>query len=328
MGGLRRLLAQREAGTALLLALAVMLAAARAPRFLDAQNVQSVLVLLPLLIIVATGETLVIVIRGIDVSVGSMVGLSAVACGLAYKDFSGVNVWVGVAVACLVGAGLGCVNAGLVTWLRIPPIIATLAGLSAYRGLAYVLVGGGQIDADRIPDSVTAMSVHGPFAVGGVVVPWIAVIGLMVAALAEIVLRWSRWGRGLYAVGGNAAAAEAHGIRVGRVSFAAYVLCGLLAGVGGVVYVSQFGFVAPATAGSGLELTAIAAAVIGGVDVFGGSGTVIGVVFGCALVSVIHVALAVLGIAETWQMLAYGAVILAAVLLDGALRARRPAGAH
>ncbi len=319
----------REIRTLALLLIVIVGAALRAPRFIEATSINSILLWAPLLIVVGMGQMLVIVTRGIDVSVGSMVGLSAMASGMFLRSHPNTPLVWGVAVALLVGAALGAINASVIAYGRVPAIIATLGSLSAYRGLIFILSHGVQVDSNDLPDSLSRWSSEGPIHLGGVTVPWLLVAALGIAALAAWFVRRTRTGRDIFSLGSHPEAARLRGIPVTRITFLVYAITGALCGLAGLMYASRFGFVNPGTAGQGLELIVIAAVVIGGVNVTGGSGSVVGVLLGCFLLGVINVALSVLGIDATWQQLVYGSVILIAVILDTLARrsAMRTSGA-
>lgn len=306
----------RELRALILLVIVFVAAAIKAPRLLEPSSISSILLWIPLLTVMAVGQMLVIVSRGIDVSVGSMLGFSGIAVGMVFRSHPDLNVYLGAGLALAIGAGLGTVNGLLVAWAKIPPIITTLGTLSAYRGLTFILSKGEQIDSNNIPVAVSEWSMAGPLKIGGVTIPWILVFTIVVAICGHIFARRTVTGRNLYAIGSNSEAARLHGVKVNGLLILAYAVCGALAGVAGIMYASRYGFVNPGTAGFGMELTVIAATVIGGTDVRGGSGSVPGVVIGCVLLGVINVALAVIGIAADWQLFVYGAIILVAVGLD------------
>jgi len=313
---LRRIAKFRELGTLVLLALVVLFAFLRDPRFLEARSINSILLWIPLLAVIGMGQMLVIVTRGIDVSVGSIVGLAGIVAGMTFRANPDMNVFLGLLVGIGVGLILGCINAAVIAWAKVPPIIATLGTLSAYRGLVFIVSGGRQVDSNDLPEALTHWSLEGPIRLGGVTITWLLVIALLMAAGTAYFVRRTRAGRDVYALGSNPEAARLRGVPVTRTTFLVYAATGALAGLAGVLYASRYGFVNPATAGAGMELSVIAAVVIGGTKVTGGSGTVLGVLLGCLLLGTINVALAVLGIAATWQLLVYGLVILIALLVD------------
>ncbi len=309
-----------ELGTLALLVLVVVGAGIRAPRFLGPESLQSVLLWVPLLAIVGMGQMLVIVTRGIDVSVGSIVGVAAMVVGGTFRTHPGLPVSIGLLEGLAVGLALGAVNAAVIAWGRVPPIVATLGTLSAYRGLTFIVSGGKQVDSNDLPDTLTRLSLDGPLKIGGVVLPWILLLALVVAGLTALFAGFTRTGRDVFALGGNPEAARLRGVPVLRTTFLVYAVAGALSGLAGVLYLSRYGFANPATAGQGLELSVIAAVVIGGTKVTGGGGSVTGVILGSLLLGTMAVALAVMGIAATWQSLAYGLVILIALVLGRVLK--------
>jgi rhamnose transport system permease protein len=314
------LLRRREVGTLLLLLLVIGITAAIQPRYLSANSIRSILLWVPLLAIIGMGQMMVIIIRGIDVSVGSMVGLAGLVVGLVFRDLPGVPLAVCVLLSILLGLAMGALNGSLVAWLKVPAVIVTLGGLSFYRGLTFLITQGSQIDGNYIPKALVRWSQTGPF--GIYLVPWVVLIVVVVALGTWFYLTYTRMGRHVYALGSNPDAARLRGVPVEWTTFSVYAITGALSGFAGLLYASRFGFLNPGQTGVGLELTVIAAVVIGGVNVFGGSGSVVGVLLGCLLLGAINVALAVLGIAGTWQLAVYGVVILIAVLADSLLQKR------
>jgi rhamnose transport system permease protein len=308
----------RELGIIVFLVLIVVGATLAQPRFLTLFNMRSILLWVPLLTVVAMGEMMVIITRGIDVSVGSTLALAGIIVGMIFRDFPGFNIYLGTLLAILIGLALGAVNGALIAWAKIPPVITTLGTLSAYRGLTFIVSKGRQIDPNHVPRSLIRWSQVGPFDMN--LVPWVVVIAIAVALLTFFFLRSTKAGRNIYAIGGNQEAAVLRGIPVAWTTFLVYTVTGGLAGLAGILYASRFGFVNPGETGVGFELTVIAAVVIGGTNVFGGSGSVLGVFLGCLLLGTINVALSVLGIAATWQLAVYGFVILLAVVVDAIIQ--------
>lgn len=303
-----------------MLVLVVLATGLRQPRFFGAESLSGVLLWVPLLAILGMGQMLVVATRGIDVSVGSIVAVAGMVVGMTFRANPTLNIGLGMLEGLGVGLLLGGINAAVIAWGRVPPIVATLGTLSAYRGLTFIVSGGKQIDSNDLPDALTRLSTGGPFAIGGVVVPWILVLALGVAGLTAAFVRYARAGRDVFALGSHPEAARLRGVPVGRTTFLVYAVSGALAGLTGVLYASRYGFVNPATVGQGMELSVIAAVVIGGTKVTGGTGSVTGVLLGCLLLGTIGQALVFLGIDATWQSLAYGLVILVALLLGRALR--------
>ena len=211
---------------------------------------------------------------------------------------------------------LGAINASIITWAKVSPLIVTIGTLAAFRGLTFMLSKGEQIDSSMIPDKLTSLANEG-IKLGGVNFSWLLIISLALAGIAALTLRYTVFGRNIFVFGSNPTAAHLRGISGNTVMFWVYAVSGALAGLAGVMYAARFGFVNPLSAGQNFELTVIAAVAIGGAKLTGGTGTVLGALLGCLLLSCINVGLAVLGIDANWQMLAYGVVILIAIFVDG-----------
>lgn len=308
----------REIGIVAFLVIVIIVTVLLKPNFIQPINIRSILLWIPLLSVVAMGQMMVIITRGIDVSVGSILAFSGIVVGMIFRDFPEFNIYLGTLLGILLGAMLGSINGGLIAWLKVPPIITTLGTLSAYRGLVFIVSGGRQIDPNHVPTALIRWSQRGPFGIQWI--PWVVIIAIVIALLTYAFLRFTKMGRNIYAIGGNPDAAKLRGISVESTTFIVYLITGGLAGLAGILYASRFGFVNPGETGVGFELTVIAAAIIGGTNIFGGSGTVLGVFLGCLLLGTISVALAVLGVASTWQLAVYGFVILLAVIVDGIIQ--------
>ncbi|HTQ12108.1 MAG TPA: ABC transporter permease, partial [Fimbriimonadaceae bacterium] len=157
----------RELRALILVVLVFVAAVVKSPRMLEPSSISSILLWIPLLTVMAVGQMLVIVSRGIDVSIGSILGFTGIAVGLIFRAHPGMSVFVGGGFALAIGAVLGLINGGLVAWVRIPPIIVTLGTLSAFRGAAFIISKGDQINANDLPDALTNWSIHGPLKIGG-----------------------------------------------------------------------------------------------------------------------------------------------------------------
>lgn len=308
----------RELGIIVFLAAVILITLSFKPDFLKPINIRSILLWIPLLTVIAMGEMMVIITRGIDVSIGSILAFSGIVVGMIFRDFPDFNIYLGTLLGILLGAGLGGINGALIAWLKIPPIITTLGTLSAYRGLVFIVSNGRQIDPNHVPTDLIRWSQRGPFDLQWI--PWVVVVAIVIAIFAHVFLRFTKTGRDIYAIGGNPDAAKLRGIPVPGITFIVYLITGAMAGLAGILYASRYGFVNPGETGVGFELTVIAAVVIGGTNVFGGSGSVLGVFLGCLLLGTINVALAVLGVASTWQLAVYGFVILLAVTVDSMIQ--------
>lgn len=298
-----------------MLVVLVLVAGALEPRIFSGQTASLVLLAVPLILIAAMGEMMVMISRHIDLSIGSILGFSAIAAGMLFRDFPQLPLVAGFLLAIGTGAALGCVNGLLVTGFRLPSIIVTLATLSLYRGLLFILSDSRQIDPNHIPEALIAMAQGSPIGV-----PWIVIIALATAALTWLLLTRSELGRQIYAIGSNPEAARLRGLRVGPITVLVFTLCGALAGLAGIIYAARFGYVNPGITGVGFEFTVIAAVVIGGVSISGGAGSVAGAFLGVLLIGTLSVCLPLLGVSGYWQSAVQGAIIIAALVLDRVMR--------
>jgi ribose transport system permease protein len=284
------------------------------PNFLTEGNISNLMRQTPVVAIVAIGVMCTIVIAGIDLSVGSVVAF----CGVVFAQMCGHGL--GLAPAALLtlaaGAAVGVVNAAAIARLGIPPFIVTLAGLQVYRGLALLLSGGMTIGG--LPAEVKE------FARGTTGLPNLFWAMVAVGIAVHYLLRFTRTGRYMYAMGSNAEAARRQGINTSRITLIAYVLSSGLAALAGILLVSRLSIASPSMANA-YELQAIAAAVVGGASLFGGRGTVLGTVVGAVLFTTMSNAAVLLGIDPFWEMVLEGLLIALVVYLDN-LQKRRQAG--
>ncbi|GGM44275.1 ABC transporter permease [Dactylosporangium sucinum] len=306
----------RELGILVALVLLIGITAITNPRFLSAQSVKDLLLGSTILAILATGQAIVVITRNVDLSVGSVLGLSAFLTGTLFLDHPGLPIPVVVLAGAALGAVCGAVNGALIAAARVPALVVTLGTLYVFRGIDYQWAKGKQINAADIPAAFLHL---GTRTVLGV--PVLTVFAVVVVLCAGYFLKSYRSGRELYAIGSDPTAARLSGIAVGRRVFAAFVASGALAGLAGVLYVARFGTL-DANAGNGQELNVVAAVVVGGVAIFGGSGSVYGAALGAMLLTTIGSALPVLGTTPFWQRASVGALILAAIGLDRALSVR------
>lgn len=316
MTALRSILARREAGIIVMIVIFTLVVGVLQPRFLSLETLRIVLLAVPLIMIAAMGGMMVLVARHVDLSVGSILGFTAIVAGMLWRDHPDLPIIVGVVAAIALGAGLGLVNGIVVTLFRLPSIIVTLGTLSLYRGLLFWVSNARQVDPQYIPRSVIEMSQTSP--IFGI--PWIIIIAFAIALATYFFLDHTRLGRQIYAIGSNPVAAPLRGIRAVPVTILVFVISGALAGVAGVMYASRFGYVNPGITGVGFEFSVIAPVVIGGVSINGGVGSVAGTVLGVLLLGVVSVALPILGVSGFWQDAIYGAVILIALLIDRTVR--------
>ncbi len=317
----RTLLHRREAGIFAMIMLTALAVGAVEPRFLTLDTLRIVALAIPLILIAAMGQMMVLIARHVDLSIGSVLAFSSIVAGMMFRDLPGVSAIVAVAVAIALGAARGLVNGLLVVLFRLPAIIVTLGTLSLYRGLVFWVSDARQVDPQFIPRGLISLSQTSP--IFGI--PWVVFIALGVAVATYLFLDHSRLGRQIYALGSNPAAAPLRGIKVVRVTLLVFALSGALAGLAGVMYASRFGYVNPGITGVGFEFTVIAAVVVGGVSINGGVGTVLGTCLGVLLLGMVSVALPVLGVSAFWQDVFNGAVIVLALLLDAYVRRRSTA---
>ena len=282
------------------------------PYFLTINNLMGVSRAFSLTAIMSIGMVMVIITGGIDLSVGSVLGLSSLVTALCFQ--AGLPMAAGIAAGLGVGLVFGAFNGVLVTVVGLPPFIATLGTLSIGRGLMYVATRGVPVTPD-VPDAFEAI---GQGYVGPVPVP--VVILAVLAVGFSILMTRTRFGRHVYATGGNEHAARLSGVRTGRVKLAVYTLSGLIASIAGVVSFSRYVSAEPAS-GFGAELEVIAAAAIGGASLAGGVGSVAGAVIGAALIGVIANGVVLMNINTYAQQAITGTVILIAVGID-VLRSR------
>lgn len=300
------------AGLIVVLGAAVTL---QAPQFLSTSNLQPVTTLAAIIAIAAVGEALVIITKAVDLSVESMIGLVAFVVGSLLQQHA-----MGVPAAWATGIGLGLLlgvaNGAIITLLRVPPIVATLGTLSIFRGIDFFVAGGKQINVADLPAGYTDAASEAFFGI-----PLFVIVAVVVVVGAALLMRLTRFGRQVYAVGSNVEAASIIGIRSRAIVFAAFAICGLLCGVAGVLWGMEFGSIY-ATSASGQSLPIIAAVVVGGVSIAGGSGTVLGAALGALFLGLINNSLLLLQMPQELLQAIYGAVILVAIGADALIQRR------
>ena len=308
----------RESAIALVLILVIAAATLNTKSFLFSEDGWRDLLLTPaILLLLATGQAVVIITRNVDLSVGSTLALTAYLTGRLFVDNPGIPIIVVVLIGMLAGAGLGLINGLLVALGRVPALVITLGTLYIYRGVVLSWAGSDRINASDMPDGFLSLGTKAILTI-----PVLTIIALVVLGIVGYYLRTARGGRELYAIGSDPDAANLYGLKVRRRVIGAFVLCGALAGLAGVVYAARYGTISSG-AGQDIELQAVGAAVIGGVAIFGGSGTVWGAAIGAWLLITINRALPILGVQDFWQQAVVGALILGAIVLDRVLAARR-----
>lgn len=312
-----RFLRSREIPVASALLVLVVVTATINPLFLSPQGVKDLLLNATIIVILAIGQSLVIITRNVDLSVGSILGLVAFGTGTQFSLFPDLPIIVVFLAGMLLGGVLGAVNGLLVTVAKVPALVITLGTLYIYRGLNNAWAGGTQYFAGDRPAAFSDLSTETIFGF-----PLITLIAILVVVTVAVVLAFTRPGRDLYAIGSEPDAARLFGIPVTRRVLLAFIASGVLAGLAGILYTSRFNAVG-ATTGTGLELDVIAAAVVGGVAIFGGSGTVVGAAIGAVLLTTITSALTALRVDKFWQQAIVGVLILAAITVDRIVSLRR-----
>ena len=314
----RHLATARETGIAVALILVVVAATASNPSFLFSPDGFRDLLLTPsLLLLVAVGQAIVIITRSVDLSVGSVVGLTAYLTGRLFIDLDGISPLVVFVAGVVLGALLGAVNGLLVAWAKVPALVITLGTMYVYRGINVAWAGSDRINASDLPRDFRGLGTDQLLGV-----PILTIIAVVVLLAAAWYLRNMRSGREFYAIGSDPAAAHLYGLKVTRRIVTAFVVSGALPGLAGVLYAARYGTVSSA-AGTGWELQAIGAAVIGGVAISGGVGTVWGAAIGAFLLLTINRALPILGIDDFWQRAVVGVLILGSIVLDRVLAVRQ-----
>jgi len=308
----------REFGILLALVLVVTAATLNNPKFLFSADGWRDLLLTPsILVLVAVGQAIVLVTRNVDLSVGSVMGLTAYLTGRLFIDVPGIPIPLVVVAAVVFGGLLGLVNGTLVAYAKVPAMVITLGTLYAYRGINVLWTGSDRVNASDMPRDFLAL---GTGQILGI--PILAIVALIVLAVAAWYMKNTRSGREYYAIGSDPDAAELYGLRVTRRVLTAFVLSGALAGLAGVFYAARYGTI-NSQAGAGWELDAVGAAVIGGVAITGGIGSVWGAAIGAVLLLTINRALPILGIPDFWQRAVVGLLIIGAIVLDRVLAVRQ-----
>jgi rhamnose transport system permease protein len=306
----------RELGIVLALVVVVGATTIDNHHFLSVTNVQQILSSASIIALLAIGETIVIITRNVDLSIGSVLGISAYASGVLYLHHPHVPLVLVFLLAVGIGVVCGIVNGLIVTVARVPSLVVTLGTLYIIRGIDGAWAGGNQVNASMLPDSFNKIG-YGTFAG----VPYLGIIAIVAVAIATYAMRSFRTPRDFYAIGSDPDAARLAGIPVGARVFLAFVLSGAIAGLAGAVWLSYYGSV-DAIAGVGYEFQVVAAVVVGGVAIFGGSGTVLGAALGALLLNTINSALVVVNVSSFWSQALAGGLLVVAIAFDRLIAVR------
>ncbi|TMC86826.1 MAG: ABC transporter permease [Chloroflexi bacterium] len=307
MKRVKSLLISWEALLVLLLLIGVVIGSVLSPYFLSSFNLEYALPSnIMEIAIMALPMTLIIIAGEIDLSVASLLGLTSVVLGLLWQ--SGHPMWLAIGVALLVGLVAGSLNGLLVTKLALPSLVVTIGTLALYRGLAYVVLGD-----QAVSNFPTAFTNLGFGTIPGIQLPWSGLIFAILAAIFVVVLHFSRWGRQLYAMGNNKEAARFSGINVSRVKLVLFILSGVIAALAGVIFTARFSSARPDNA-VGFELYVVTVVLLGGVNIFGGRGSLLGVILAIFIVAVLQNVMGLVNISGDIQSLAIGLLLILSVL--------------
>ena len=305
----------RGGAIVILLALGIAFSPA-SENFLTVDNLRNILRQYSVPAILAVGQTIVIVSAGIDLSVASTAALSGSVMGVMYAH-EGYPEPVALLMGLAAGFAVGAINGFVITKWRVPDFIATLGAFTAVRGVALLVTDGLPVpdytkaqEGRTVPETVTTLGADSVFGI-----PLIAVVAAVCAAVGWFILSRTTLGRSAYAIGGNREAARVSGIRVERTKWAIYIFSGLMAAIAGFMLTGRQGS-ANALMGEGMELQSIAAVVVGGTNLFGGEGTIGGTIIGVLIIGVLNNGLNILGVADFWQRVVNGSIIVAVVALD------------
>jgi rhamnose transport system permease protein len=306
----------RELGIVLALVIVVGATTIDNHRFVSSTSLQQLLSGAAIIALLAIGETIVIVTRNVDLSIGSVLGISAYAVGVMFAHHPHVPIPLVFLVALGIGSACGIVNGAIVTVARVPSLVVTLGTLYVIRGIDAAWAGGNQVGASSLPDSFNKIG-YGTI----LGVPYLGIIAIVAVGIATYAMRSFRTARDFYAIGSSPEAARRAGIPVERRVFLAFVISGGIAGLAGAVWLSYFGSV-DAIAGAGYEFQVIAAVVVGGVAIFGGSGTILGAALGALLLNTIDSALVVVKVSSNWNQALAGGLLVGAIAFDRLIAVR------
>ena len=307
---LSKLKQRRETSLVVLILLLLLVVSLRAPGFVSMRNIQRIVNDTSILVMVSLGQFFVILAGGIDLSVGSMIGFSGMAASMLNESHPAIP----AVVVLLFGTVVGTT---LVAFGKVPPIITTLGTMSIYRGLTFVLSKGQWVTAHEMTQSYMLLP-HGNFLGISNLIWW----GVLVSAVLYYVSRFTRSGREVFAIGGNKTAAKFVGVSERKITMMIFTISGLVSGLAGVLWTARYAAAVNETA-TGFELQTVAACVIGGVSIAGGSGAVPGVILGALFMGIINNALPVINLSPFLQLFIQGAIVLFAMLINTISEQRR-----
>ena len=311
----------RELSLLLLIIAAVIFFGSMIDNYYNSRTFNRIASSVAIIAVVAVGQTLVVLTRNIDLSVGSIVGFTAYFTGTILAANNGLHPIVVVLIAMAMGGAMGAINGVIVAWGRVPAIIVTLGTLAIYRGVLIELSGARTVTTDSLPGWLVNLPRENLFVIEGLEVRVLVALAIFCVIVFQFGTSYLSFGRRLYAIGSNPDAAALIGLPVKRIVFLTFVLSGALSGLAGFMFLARFGNIT-VEAGRGLELQVVAAVVVGGVNIFGGSGTIIGALLGAIMIGTLEQSLFRLQISEFWRDALLGMLILLAVASDAVILKR------
>lgn len=309
----------RELSLLILIILAVIVFGTQIEGYYSARTFSRIATGVAIITVVAVGQTLVVLTRNIDLSVGSIVGFSAYFIGTQFANNNDIAPVMGILIAVGLGALMGLVNGALVAYGRVPAIITTLGTLAIYRTLLVEYSGSKTVTTASLPKWLVDLQRVNLFSIGEIDIRLVVACAIMLVIGFQLVITYLPFGRRLYAIGSNPDAARVAGLPTRRIVMTAYILCGALAGLGGFMFLVRFGDIT-VVAAQGMELQVVAAVVVGGVNIFGGSGTMIGAMLGAVMIGTLEQSLIRMpNISEFWKDALLGLFILVAVTSDAVI---------
>lgn len=300
----------KELGLVIFLILLCVIFQVINPRFLTIVNIKDLITNTAILSILAVGMMLVLITRGIDLSIGATLALSGMTSALIVSRYQNLSPIVAILIGAIIGMVCGFIVGLLVAKAKILPIIASLGMMNVYRGLTYIISGGSWVSADQMPTSFKNIATGSILGINNLVF-----IAIIIYLFFYYFINYTRSGRQIYAIGSNPDSAIITGIKIDNVQMMVYTIMGILAGLGGVLWVSKFASAQGDTA-TGYELTVIASCVLGGVSIAGGSGKIIGVILGSLLIGTLNNGLPLIKVSSFWEQAIQGFVILIGILIN------------
>jgi rhamnose transport system permease protein len=311
----------RELSLFVLIVIAVVFFGSRIDSYYTFRTFNRIASSVAIITVVGVGQTLVVLTRNIDLSVGSIVGFTAYFVGTLIAHHAGINPVLAALLSIALGAALGVVNGLLVAWGRVPAVVVTLGTLAIYRGVLVDLSNAKTVTADSLPQWLLDLPNLNVLPIGGLDIRALFALALVIVVVFQFGVGYLSFARRFYAIGSNPEAAQLIGLPMKGIVLLAFVICGALAGLGGFMFLARYGNIT-VEAGRGLELSVVAAVVVGGVNVFGGSGTIVGAMLGAILIGTLEQSLYRLGISEFWLSAVLGLLILLAVASDAIILQR------